>query len=48
MKEPPSDFLMQRVRSAAIVAVDEDPLENISTLESVSFVMKDGHIYKNE
>ena len=32
---------------ADIIAVDESPLENISTLENVIFVMKDGKVYKN-
>lgn len=32
---------------ADIVAVDGNPLENISLLENVSFVMKDGKVYKN-
>ena len=31
---------------ADIIAVDEDPTKNISTLTSVSFVMKNGEIYK--
>ncbi|HEY5917245.1 MAG TPA: amidohydrolase family protein [Chryseolinea sp.] len=31
---------------ADIVATDEDPLKNIKTLEKVSFVMKEGVIYK--
>lgn len=31
---------------ADIVAVDENPLKNISTMASVSFVMKDGVVYK--
>jgi imidazolonepropionase-like amidohydrolase len=31
---------------ADIVATDENPLKNIRTLEKVSFVMKDGVIYK--
>ncbi|WP_440876146.1 Xaa-Pro dipeptidase [Thalassotalea sp. PLHSN55] len=31
---------------ADIIAVDGDPIDNISLLESVSFVMKDGQIYK--
>ncbi|MBL7994230.1 amidohydrolase family protein, partial [bacterium] len=31
---------------ADIIAVKEDPLKNISVLENVSFVMKDGKIYK--
>lgn len=33
---------------ADIIAVDEDPLKNIRTLENVSFVMKNGKIYKAE
>ncbi|WP_105169069.1 Xaa-Pro dipeptidase [Pseudoalteromonas sp. T1lg23B] len=31
---------------ADIIAVDDDPLRNIATLENVSFVMKDGKVYK--
>lgn len=31
---------------ADIVAVDENPLKNISTMAAVSFVMKDGVVYK--
>ena len=31
---------------ADIIAVDDDPLKNISTMEKVSFVMKDGVVYK--
>ena len=33
---------------ADIVAVDEDPLKNIKTMLKVTFVMKDGVVYKNE
>jgi imidazolonepropionase-like amidohydrolase len=33
---------------ADIIAVDDNPLEDIKTMESVSFVMKDGEVYKNE
>ena len=32
---------------ADIVAVDEDPLKNVKTLEQITFVMKNGKIYKN-
>ena len=32
---------------ADIVATDKNPLEDISTMERISFVMKDGVIYKN-
>jgi imidazolonepropionase-like amidohydrolase len=31
---------------ADIIAVDEDPTQNINTMENVTFVMKDGKIYK--
>jgi len=31
---------------ADIIAVDEDPLKNVNTLENVVFVMKDGVVYK--
>lgn len=33
---------------ADIVAAKEDPLKNISSLEHIGFVMKDGKVYKNE
>ena len=33
---------------ADIIAVSDDPTENIKTMESVSFVMKKGEIYKNQ
>ncbi len=32
---------------ADLIAVDENPLENIKTMESVMFVMKGGTVYKN-
>ena len=32
---------------ADIIAVNENPLENITTLQNVIFVMKDGKVYKN-
>jgi imidazolonepropionase-like amidohydrolase len=31
---------------ADIVATDENPLNNIKTMEKVSFVMKEGVVYK--
>jgi imidazolonepropionase-like amidohydrolase len=31
---------------ADIIAVQNDPLQDISTVKNVSFVMKDGVIYK--
>ena len=31
---------------ADIIAVQKNPIEDISTVENVSFVMKDGVIYK--
>ncbi len=33
---------------ADLVAVDENPLVNIKTMEKVTFVMKEGIVYKNE
>jgi len=33
---------------ADIVAVNEDPTKNIKAMEKVTFVMKDGVVYKNE
>ena len=32
---------------ADIIAVDENPLQNIKTMEKVTFVMKNGVVYKN-
>ena len=32
---------------ADIIAVNEDPTKNITTMENVVFVMKDGIVYKN-
>ena len=31
---------------ADIIAVNENPLENITTLQNVIFVIKDGKVYK--
>ncbi len=31
---------------ADIVATDDNPIKNIKTMEAVSFVMKEGRIYK--
>ncbi len=38
---------IEKGKFADIIAVDENPLENISALKEVSFVMKGGKIYKN-
>lgn len=38
---------IEKGKFADIIAVDEDPTENINTLENVVFVMKNGMIYKN-
>jgi imidazolonepropionase-like amidohydrolase len=35
-------------KMADIIAVSEDPTENINTMETVEFVMKKGKIYKNQ
>lgn len=37
---------IEKGKLADIVAVDENPLNNIKTMEKVSFVMKDGVVYK--
>ncbi len=39
---------ISRGKFAGIIAVKADPLEDISALENVSFVMKGGVVYKNE
>jgi imidazolonepropionase-like amidohydrolase len=33
---------------ADIIAVDGDPLQDITTLQHVKFVMKGGQVFKNE
>lgn len=33
---------------ADLVAVDENPLENIHTLENISFIMKEGEVFVND
>nr|WP_155187994.1 amidohydrolase family protein [Fulvivirga lutimaris] len=38
---------VEKGKLADIVAVDEDPLKNIKTMENVTFVMKGGKVYKN-
>lgn len=39
--------MLKEGMQADIIAVDENPLENIHTLKNVSFVMKRGQIYKD-
>ena len=39
---------LEKGKFADIIAVDENPLQNIKTLQSVRFVMKDGIIFKNQ
>jgi imidazolonepropionase-like amidohydrolase len=33
--------------TADIIAVGQNPLDDITTLQNVSFVMKEGQVYKN-
>jgi imidazolonepropionase-like amidohydrolase len=35
-------------KSADIIAVDANPLQDVTTLQNVKFVMKEGTVYKNE
>jgi imidazolonepropionase-like amidohydrolase len=47
--EKPNDFGSIEVgKFADIIATTGDPLKDISELEHVKFVMKNGEIYKNE
>ena len=39
---------LEKGKYADIIAIEENPLDNISALEHVSFVMKGGVVYKNE
>jgi imidazolonepropionase-like amidohydrolase len=39
---------VEKGKLADLVAVDEDPTQNIATMTKVTFVMKDGVVYKNE
>jgi imidazolonepropionase-like amidohydrolase len=39
---------IEKGKLADIIAVDEDPTKNIGTMTKVTFVMKDGVVYKNE
>lgn len=39
---------IERGKIADIIAVDDDPLKDISVMEKVTFVMKDGVVYKNK
>ena len=39
---------VEKGKKADIIGVSGNPLEDISVLENVVFVMKDGKIYKNE
>lgn len=39
---------IEKNKLADIIAVDDNPIENIKTLMEVKFVMKNGKVYKNE
>lgn len=39
---------LENGKIADVIAVDADPLQNIQALQKVSFVMKEGVVYKNE
>ena len=49
MLEKSNDFgTIEAGKFADIIAVTNDPLKDISELERVKFVMKNGEIFKNE
>ncbi len=37
---------IEKGKIADIIAVDKNPIDDISTLENVTFIMKEGKIYK--
>ena len=37
---------MEKIHATTIIAVKKNPIEDITTVKNVSFVMKDGVIYK--
>jgi imidazolonepropionase-like amidohydrolase len=39
---------IEKGKVADLVAVDEDPTKNIASMTKISFVMKEGVVYKNE
>ncbi|WP_336913056.1 hypothetical protein [Runella sp.] len=39
-------FVKDRIWSFSLIATDENPLQNIKTLQNVIFVMKDGIVVK--
>ena len=46
---PSLGFLLRQIKKdflADIIAVNDDPTKNISTMENVVFVMKNGIVYK--
>ena len=40
--------VIEKGKLADIIAVDGDPVKDISVMEKVVFVMKDGVVYKNK
>ena len=38
---------LEKGKTADVIAVDGDPLKDISVMQKVVFVMKDGKIYRN-